>query len=75
MAAQMCRAMLAAVAMLSMVSSAAAVEVCKVVDLQLVTQTGEFFLAGKIKNGARCGASACPDLIQTAVAAVDVAAA
>mmetsp|Transcript_12348 Transcript_12348/g.29570 ORF Transcript_12348/g.29570 Transcript_12348/m.29570 type:complete len:294 (+) Transcript_12348:119-1000(+) len=45
MAAQMCRAMLAAVAMLSMVSSAAAVEVCKVVDLQLVTQTGEFFLA------------------------------
>jgi len=46
MAAVMARPLLAALALLSLVAPAAAVEVCKVVDLQLVTQTGEFFLAG-----------------------------
>ena len=46
MAAAMARALLAALAVLSLATPAAAVEVCKVVDLQLVTQTGEFFLAG-----------------------------
>ena len=46
MAAAMARALLAALALLSLATPAAAVEVCKVVDLQLVTQTGEFFLAG-----------------------------
>jgi hypothetical protein len=30
--------------------SAKAVEVCKVADLRLVTQTGEFFLAGKYSS-------------------------
>ena len=46
MAAGMARTLLAALALLSLVAPAAAVEVCKVVDLKLVTQTGEFFLAG-----------------------------
>ena len=35
------------VALAMMAASAEAVEVCKVTDLSLVTQTGEFFLAGK----------------------------
>lgn len=47
MAAVTARPLLAALALLSLVTPAASVEVCKVVDLQLVTQTGEFFLAGK----------------------------
>ena len=38
--------LLAALVLLALAAPAAAVEVCKVVDLQLVTQTGEFFLAG-----------------------------
>ena len=42
----MARPLLAALALLCLATPAAAVEVCKVVDLQLVTQTGEFFLAG-----------------------------
>lgn len=46
MAATMARPVLAALALLCLATPAAAVEVCKVVDLQLVTQTGEFFLAG-----------------------------
>ena len=46
MAAAMARPVLAALALLCLATPAAAVEVCKVVDLQLVTQTGEFFLAG-----------------------------
>ena len=46
MAVVMARPLLAAIALLGLVTPAAAVEVCKVVDLQLVTQTGEFFLAG-----------------------------
>jgi hypothetical protein len=37
---------LAALMLLMLGTPAVAVEVCKVVDLQLVTQTGEFFLAG-----------------------------
>ena len=32
--------------LLSILPSVGAVEVCKVADLRLVTQTGEFFLAG-----------------------------
>ena len=47
MAGAMARPLLAALALLSIVTPAASVEVCKVVDLQLVTQTGEFFLAGE----------------------------
>ena len=39
------RQALSALMLLGLMQSAAAVEVCKVVDLQLVTQTGEFFLA------------------------------
>lgn len=46
MAAAMARPVLTALALLCLATPAAAVEVCKVVDLQLVTQTGEFFLAG-----------------------------
>ena len=45
MAASQLRLALGALMLLGLVQSAAAVEVCKVVDLQLVTQTGEFFLA------------------------------
>jgi hypothetical protein len=44
MAGAMARPLLAALALLSLVAPAASVEVCKVVDLQLATQTGEFFL-------------------------------
>ena len=46
MAAVITRLLLAALALLSLATPASVVEVCKVVDLQLVTQTGEFFLAG-----------------------------
>jgi hypothetical protein len=55
MAGAMARPLLAALALLSLVAPAASVEVCKVVDLQLVTQTGEFFLAGKSGTWRRTG--------------------
>ncbi len=67
MAAAMARPVLAALALLCLATPAAAVEVCKVVDLQLVTQTGEFFLAGappprsaaEVEGGSR-GQVLCP---------------
>jgi len=50
MAAFIMRPLLAVLVLLNLFAPAAAVEVCKVVDLQLVTQTGEFFLAGNIRQ-------------------------
>ena len=50
MAAFITRPLLAVLVLLNLFAPAAAVEVCKVVDLQLVTQTGEFFLAGNIRQ-------------------------